>query len=82
MGRGTGRISPDGKFIAFTSDESGRKEIYVQPMPPGTGETKVSIDGGRGPRWRRDGRELFFVTGGGSLTAADVRPRPCVRRAS
>ena len=71
-----GRISPDGKYIAFSSDESGRNEIYVQPMPPGAGETKVSIDGGRGPRWRRDGKELFFVTGGGSMMAVDVKPGP------
>jgi dipeptidyl aminopeptidase/acylaminoacyl peptidase len=71
-----GRLSPDGKFIAFTSDESGRNEIYVQPMPPGTGQIKVSIGGGSNPRWRRDGKELFFVSDGGSIMAADVMPGP------
>jgi Tol biopolymer transport system component len=57
-----GRISPNGKFIAFTSNESGRDEIYVQAMPPSTGQKQVSINGGQNPRWRNDGKELFFVS--------------------
>jgi Tol biopolymer transport system component len=67
-----GRFSPDRKFIAFTLDEGGRDEIYVQPMPPGTGQMKVSNGGGSNPRWRGDGKELFFVSGG-SIVAVDVR---------
>ena len=55
-----GQFSPDGRYIAFTSDESGQFEVYVQPMPPATGQVKVSIDGGVNPRWSRDGTELFF----------------------
>jgi hypothetical protein len=72
-----GRFSPDGKFIAFVSDESGQDEVYIQPMPPGTGKTKVSNGGGVNPRWRRDGRELFFASlDRGSIMAADVMPGP------
>jgi Tol biopolymer transport system component len=71
-----GRISPDGKFIAFYSDESGRNEVYVQPMPPAAGQWKVSIDGGRSPRWRRDGKELFFVSPDDAMMAVDIKPGP------
>ena len=54
-----GIFSPDGKFIAYTSSETGELEVYVQPFP-GTGEKwKVSVHGGAQPRWRRDGKELF-----------------------
>ena len=57
-----GRFSPDGKYIAFSSDESGRREVYVQPMSPAIGQNKLSIDGGHRPRWSRDGTELFFLS--------------------
>jgi eukaryotic-like serine/threonine-protein kinase len=59
-----GRLSPDGHYIAYVSDESGRDEIYLQPLPPATGRIPVSTDGGIGPRWSRTSRELFFVAGG------------------
>jgi Tol biopolymer transport system component len=67
------QFSPHGRYIAYVSNESGKDEVYVQPMPPGTGRVKVSINGGRTPRWRRDGRELYFVTPDGEVTAMDVR---------
>jgi eukaryotic-like serine/threonine-protein kinase len=66
------RLSPDGKFIAVDSLESGRREIYIQPMPPLKGRTRVSINGGRGPIWRRDGQELFFVGPDSAIMAADI----------
>jgi Tol biopolymer transport system component len=69
-----GRISPDGKFIGFTSNASGRGEIWVQPMPPVTGQTKVSINGGQSPRWRGDGKELFFVSPDAEMMAVDMDP--------
>ncbi|MBZ5580046.1 MAG: protein kinase [Acidobacteriia bacterium] len=75
---GQGRFSPDGRYIAFTSRESGRAEIYVQPVPPATGQTKISINGGLQPRWRRDGKELFFVSLDGSMMAADLQLGPTV----
>ena len=54
------QISPDGKWIAYM-DMAGRSEIYVKPFPTGSGEVKVSKDGGVFPRWRGDGKELFFL---------------------
>ena len=60
-----GQFSPDGRWIAFVSDESGRPEIYVRPFPlaeGGGGKWTVSNGGGITPRWRRDGKELFFLS--------------------
>jgi serine/threonine protein kinase/Tol biopolymer transport system component len=70
----SGAISSDGRFIAFTSNESGRPEIYVQPMPPATGKNMISVNGGAWPRWRRDGKELFFLSPDRKMMAADVDP--------
>jgi eukaryotic-like serine/threonine-protein kinase len=81
-----GRISPDGRWIAYTSDESGRDEIYVRPFdasvatgssPPGgtsvTGKWMVSKNGGTSPLWRRDGKELFYLSAvGATAMALDV----------
>ena len=68
------RVSPDGRFIAYTSDESGAQEVYVMDFPKPTGKWKVSTDGGAEPQWRRDGRELFYVGGRPrKLMAVDVR---------
>jgi Tol biopolymer transport system component len=55
-----GQLSPDSHWMAFTSDRSGRREVYVRPFPPGEGEWTISIAGGEEPRWRGDGKELFF----------------------
>jgi eukaryotic-like serine/threonine-protein kinase len=69
------QFSPDGKWIAYYSNETGRQEIYVAPFP-GPGEKKrVSASGGVVPRWRRDGRELFYVALDGTLMAAAVAVR-------
>ena len=55
-----GQPSPDGRWIAYESNESGTQEIYVQPFPGPGPKTRVSLDGGTSPRWSRDGRELFY----------------------
>ena len=55
------QISPDGKWIAYSSDETGRREIYVQSFPPGAGKWQISSNGGTYPRWRRDGKEVFYM---------------------
>jgi len=67
-------FSPDGRYIAYVADESGKNEVYVQPTPPGTGRWQISASGGVQPHWRRDGKELFF-TDGEYLMAVDVTPQ-------
>jgi eukaryotic-like serine/threonine-protein kinase len=58
-----GQLSPDGRWLAYTSDESGEYGVYVRPFPSGPGRWKVSSGGlpSREPRWRRDGKELFYL---------------------
>ena len=65
-------FSPDGQWIAYMSGESGRPEVYVRPFPTGGGRWQISTAGGGGPRWSRDGRELFYLAAGGSLMAVPV----------
>jgi hypothetical protein len=67
-----GMFSPDGKWIAYTSDESGRDEIYVQPYPATGAKWQVSREGGRRPKWRQDGREIYWLAQDGTLMAAEV----------
>ena len=55
------RFSPDGRWVAYTSNETGRYEVYVRSFPEATGAVKVSVNGGRGPMWGGAGDELFFV---------------------
>ncbi len=69
------RISPNGQWIAFTTDESGRNEVVVQPFPGPGGRVQVSVTGGTEPVWSRDGRRLFY-RGDGFLMAATVGPGP------
>ncbi|HLL75094.1 MAG TPA: protein kinase [Pyrinomonadaceae bacterium] len=68
----SGRFSPDGRWIAYTSNESGRFEVYVQSFPASGGKWQVSNGGGGSPRWRRDGRELFYLSADGKLMAVEV----------
>jgi serine/threonine-protein kinase len=66
-------LSPDGRWLAYVSDESGTSEVYVRPFPnTSDGRWQVSNGGGSGPRWSRDGRELYFVDAGSRLIAAQV----------
>jgi serine/threonine protein kinase/Tol biopolymer transport system component len=67
-------FSPDGKWLAFGSVESGNPEIYVINFPGGTGRVRVSAAGGSLPRWRRDGKELFYLAPDGSLMSVEIRP--------
>ena len=70
---GLGQFSPDGKWIAYASTESGRWEIYVQPFPGPGPKSLVSTGGGVMPRWRRDGKELFYIALDDRLTAVPIR---------
>jgi Tol biopolymer transport system component len=67
-----GQISPDGKWVAYASDESGNWEIYVTSFPGAAGKWQVSRGGGREPRWRGDGKEIFYIAPSGILTAVPV----------
>jgi Tol biopolymer transport system component len=70
-----GKFSPDGKWVAYQSDESGRPEVYVLPYPGPGGKRQISSGGGIQVRWRRDGRELFYVTPAGQLMGVEVSVR-------
>jgi serine/threonine protein kinase len=69
---GWGVFSPDGNWVAYTSNESQQSEIYVMPLPGPGGKRQISTAGGIFPRWRRDGKEIFYVGLDGGLMAADV----------
>jgi Tol biopolymer transport system component len=58
-----GAIAPNGRWLAYHSNETGRDEVYVQQFPSGGLKQQISSNGGRHPRWRRDGRGLFFLSG-------------------
>jgi len=67
-------ISPDGRYLAFNSDESGAMEVYVRPYPKtADGKWQVSTGGGTRPAWARNGRELFYVNAAGTLTSVAVQ---------
>jgi serine/threonine protein kinase len=67
-----GQFSPDGRWIAYQSNEYGTQEIFVQPFPGPGGKTQISTTGGTQPRWRADGRELFYVGLDGTLMATPI----------
>ena len=70
-----GRLSPDGKWIAYTSNESNRNEVYVQPYPPTGGRWQISTAGGSAPTWRGDGREIVYDTPGDTFYAVSVEAK-------
>ena len=72
------RFSPDGRFVAYASDESGRVEVYVTPYPGAGARWQVSTDGGEAPVWSRDGRELFHWKDDKMMTVS-VETRPAFR---
>jgi hypothetical protein len=66
-------FSPDGRWLAYSSDRSGTREVYVSPFPDvESARVTVSRNGGFGPQWAHSGRELFYVDGEGRLVAAEV----------
>ncbi len=66
------KVSPDGKWIMYIGNETGKGEIYVQDFPPRGEKRQISTAGGWYPSWRADGRELFYM-GGGKLMAVEVK---------
>jgi Tol biopolymer transport system component len=69
---GSAALSPDNAFVAYTSDESGHSEVYVEQFPTHAGRRQVSAAGGTIPRWRSDGKELFYISRGRSLMSVDM----------
>jgi len=67
------QFSPDGKWISYTSDESGAPEVYVQTFPASGGKWRISTNGGAEPQWRRDGKELFYLSADKKLMAVDIK---------
>ena len=71
----TAQFSPDGKWVAYSSNESGRWEVYVTSFPDARGKWQISTDGGEQPRWRGDGKEIYFLSSDMKLMAVSVDTR-------
>jgi hypothetical protein len=70
-------LSPDGRWLAYTSNESGTNEIYVRPFPEtSTAKWQVSTAGGAEPAWSSNGRELLYINGKAEMVSADIAPGP------
>jgi serine/threonine protein kinase len=74
-----GRFSPDGRWVAYVSNESSREEVYVMPFPGPGGKWQVSTAGGRSPTWTRGGREVVYVAPGDEIMAVEVSTDPTFR---
>ncbi len=77
--QGAARFSPDGRWIAYSSDESGASEIYVKAFPGPGGGRRVSTSGGTEPRWRRDGREIYYASPDNKIMAVPIELAPRFR---
>ena len=71
----TPSFSPDGKWLAYANNETGRQEVYIQPFPSGAGRWQVSTAGGLRPNWRKDGKELYFLSTDQQIMAVDVNQK-------
>lgn len=67
-----GRFSPDGKWVAYGADESGQYEVYLTAFPGPGPRLQISSGGGEGPRWREDGREIYFYSRAGAMMAVSI----------
>ncbi len=65
-------ISPDGKWLAYVTNDSGRNQVYITPFPGGGAKWEVSKDGGSSPKWRGDGKELFYLDNSDGIVAVDL----------
>jgi serine/threonine-protein kinase len=70
-------VSPDGRWLAYSSNESGRREVYVRPFPEtANARYQVSVTGGTVPGWSRDGRELFYIDAASNMVSVPFVPGP------
>jgi serine/threonine-protein kinase len=68
-------VSPDGRWLAYSSNESGRREVYVRPFPEtANARYQVSVTGGTVPGWSRDGRELFYIDAASNMVSVPILP--------
>jgi Tol biopolymer transport system component/tRNA A-37 threonylcarbamoyl transferase component Bud32 len=74
FGEWNAKLSPDGKWLAYVSDESRDFQVYIKSFPDGAVKIQASSNGGNQPQWSRDGAELFFLSADSTLMAATVRP--------
>ena len=70
------RLSPDGRWLAYQSNDSKRNEVYVVSFPQPVEKWQLSTDGGQAPTWSRDGRELYYYGANGKIMAVDIKPGP------
>jgi eukaryotic-like serine/threonine-protein kinase len=82
FGAASARFSPNGHFVAYSSNETGQNEIYVQTFPERTGRWEISTSGGVMPMWRRDGKELYYLTSDEKLMAVEVNATSAAFQAS
>jgi eukaryotic-like serine/threonine-protein kinase len=73
---GAAKFSPDGRWVAFVSTDSGESEVYVAAIGEASAKRRVSSAGGEAPRWRGDGRELFYLAPDNTVMAVDIHMRP------
>ncbi len=66
-------LSPDGRWLAYNSNETGGTEVYIQSFPPSGAKWQISTGGGSHPRWRRDGKELYCLAGDQKIMAVEIR---------
>jgi Tol biopolymer transport system component len=71
-------VSPDGRWVAYNSDESGRWEVFVATFPAFTSRRQVSTQGGVQPQWSANGRELFYLASDGAMMSIGLTPSPAV----
>jgi serine/threonine protein kinase len=74
-----GQPSPDGRWMAYVSDESGSNEVYVRPFPSGEGKWQISVHGGSEPSWRGDGKELYYLGANQDLMAVALETSPVLK---
>ena len=72
-------VSPDGRWLAYVSDESGQQQVYARPLRGNGDRVQISVGGGTEPAWSKDGRELYYLTQQNGMTAVKLVTAPTLR---